>query len=165
MNFKIGDKVRFANAAGGGMILRALESNKFEIEDDLGFVNIYSKAQLLPDKSKPEYFLKPIKTNKDYISKIKSDQKVKVSPTLTTDLHFGENTQLLSHTEIIEAQLTKFQTAINTALANKQKEVVVIHGIGNGTLRNEVHKKLKLNRHVVSYVLVSEGTTKVRLRG
>lgn len=49
----------------------------------------------------------------------------------------------------------------------KEKEVVIIHGKGEGILKEEVHKTLKQNRYVESYKInnFNVGETIVKLKG
>lgn len=44
--------------------------------------------------------------------------------------------------EIVEIQLNRFETALETARKSHQKKVVFIHGVGNGRLKHELRKKL-----------------------
>lgn len=37
-------------------------------------------------------------------------------------------------------------------MAHHQASLIIIHGIGEGTLRNEIHDRLKLKKEVKSFV-------------
>ncbi|HOZ54061.1 MAG TPA: Smr/MutS family protein [Bacilli bacterium] len=54
---------------------------------------------------------------------------------------------------------------INESLLLKQKNIIVIHGIGRGILRREVHNLLKVNNKVIEYKLSNDnlGITIVKL--
>lgn len=54
---------------------------------------------------------------------------------------------------------------INDNIKLKNEKVLIIHGIGSGTLKNEVHKNLKINKKVKSYKLdnFNNGCTVVEL--
>ena len=54
---------------------------------------------------------------------------------------------------------------INDNIKLKNEKVLIIHGIGSGTLKNEVHKNLKINKKVKSYKLdnFNSGCTVVEL--
>lgn len=44
---------------------------------------------------------------------------------------------------------------------NKDKKVVIIHGIGTGAVKDEVHKILKKNSHICKYYIQNSGSTLV----
>ena len=54
---------------------------------------------------------------------------------------------------------------INDNIKLKNEKVLIIHGIGSGALKNEVHKNLKINKKVKSYKLdnFNNGCTVVEL--
>jgi hypothetical protein len=61
------------------------------------------------------------------------------------DLHIGEifeNTSGISNSEMLEAQMTRFETSLETALRSDIQKIVFIHGVGNGRLRQELRKRL-----------------------
>lgn len=64
------------------------------------------------------------------------------------DLHIEEileSTSGLSNAEILEAQMARFETALQTSLRSNVQKIVFIHGVGNGRLRQELRKKLDRN--------------------
>jgi hypothetical protein len=69
-----------------------------------------------------------------------------VSPELTeVDLHIHElldDTRGLTNHEMLEVQLGRFRNEMETAIANGTRRIVFIHGIGNGTLKQELRKEL-----------------------
>jgi len=61
------------------------------------------------------------------------------------DLHIHElleDTRGLSNHEMLEVQLGRFRNELDTAIENGTRRVVFIHGIGNGTLKQELRKEL-----------------------
>ena len=68
------------------------------------------------------------------------------SPDLVeVDLHIHqllEDTRGLSNHEMLEVQLGRFRNEMETAIANGTRRIVFIHGIGNGTLKQELRKEL-----------------------
>ncbi|HEV7349878.1 Smr/MutS family protein [Telluribacter sp.] len=54
----------------------------------------------------------------------------------------------ISGSEILEAQLTTFEKQLEQAIAGGLDEVTFIHGVGNGVLRNELHRRLSRHQHV-----------------
>lgn len=61
------------------------------------------------------------------------------------DLHIeklNENYSSLSAGEILVQQIAAFEDHLTRALATNQEQIIFIHGVGNGKLKNEIHKKL-----------------------
>jgi len=71
------------------------------------------------------------------------------------DLHIEKITDSWKHLrnhEIITLQLKTFEKYYDLALAHHQASLIVIHGIGEGRLRDEIHDILRLKREVKSFV-------------
>ena len=71
------------------------------------------------------------------------------------DLHIeklSNNWQRLTNFEILTLQLNTFEKYYNLALAHHQPNLIVIHGIGKGKLREEIHDILKFKKEVKSFV-------------
>ncbi len=69
-----------------------------------------------------------------------------VSPDLLEiDLHLHElleDSRGLTNHEMLEVQLGRFRNELDTAIENGTRRIVFIHGIGNGTLKQELRKEL-----------------------
>ena len=71
------------------------------------------------------------------------------------DLHIEKLTdewERLSNAEILDIQLREFEKWYELALAHHQPQLIVIHGVGSGRLRDEIHDALRLKREVKSFV-------------
>jgi hypothetical protein len=71
------------------------------------------------------------------------------------DLHIEKLTDdwnRLSNFEILSLQLKAFEKFYHLALAHHLPSMIVIHGVGEGVLRNEIHDILRLKREVKSFV-------------
>lgn len=71
------------------------------------------------------------------------------------DLHIEKLTDSWKHLtnfEILTMQLNAFEKYYNLAVAHHQKELIIIHGVGEGKLREEIHDILKLKKEVKSFV-------------
>jgi hypothetical protein len=71
------------------------------------------------------------------------------------DLHIEKLTddwKGMSNYEILGLQLKTFETYYDLALAHRQPSLIVIHGVGEGKLRDEIHEILRLKREVKSFV-------------
>ena len=65
----------------------------------------------------------------------------------------------------IESARVKTNDFINESIELGHKEVLIIHGIGTGAVKDSVHKTLSKNKQVISYKLDSfnNGCTIVKL--
>ncbi|WP_423149499.1 Smr/MutS family protein [Rubrolithibacter danxiaensis] len=103
------------------------------------------KEDLVIDAEKlKESFYKPAEKKKE-IEK----------PAREIDLHIEklrDDYQFLSKTEILNTQLDKFKKSLDAAIVHKLPSLVFIHGIGNGTLRNEIHKLLGKHQQVKTFM-------------
>jgi hypothetical protein len=71
------------------------------------------------------------------------------------DLHIEkltDNWKHLSNAEILDLQLKEFEKWYELALAHHQSQLIVIHGVGSGRLRDEIHDLLRLKRDVKSFI-------------
>lgn len=75
-------------------------------------------------------------------------------PAKEVDLHIEELTEdfsKLSPAEIMAFQLENFRRSLEAAIAHNYANIIFIHGVGNGTLRNELHKRLGKHPHVKTF--------------
>ncbi len=71
------------------------------------------------------------------------------------DLHIEKLTddwKHLSNYEILTMQLKTFEKFYHLSVAHHQPSLTVIHGVGEGVLRDEIHEKLRLKREVKSFI-------------
>ena len=71
------------------------------------------------------------------------------------DLHIeklSDDWERLSNAEILDIQLREFEKWYELAVAHHQPNLIVIHGVGSGRLRDEIHDALRLKRDVKSFV-------------
>ena len=71
------------------------------------------------------------------------------------DLHIEklmDDWQHLSNGEILNIQLKEFENWYELAIAHRQPNLIVIHGVGSGRLRDEIHDALRLKSEVKSFV-------------
>lgn len=71
------------------------------------------------------------------------------------DLHIEKLTpdwEKLDNFEKLTLQLKTFDKYFDLALAHHQPSLIVIHGVGTGKLRDEIHEQLKLRREVKSFL-------------
>lgn len=87
------------------------------------------------DASKGRQHLPPARTVVDlHIEKLQNDWK-----------H-------LSNFEILTIQLNEFEKNLDLATAHYQSSLIVIHGVGTGKLKDEIHEILKSKREVKNFI-------------
>lgn len=71
------------------------------------------------------------------------------------DLHIeklANDWQQMDNYEIVALQLKTFEKYYDLALAHHQPSLTIIHGVGEGRLRDEIHDILRLKKEVKSFV-------------
>ncbi len=71
------------------------------------------------------------------------------------DLHIEKLTDdwmKLSNGEILDIQLSEFEKWYDLSVAHHQSSLIIIHGIGTGKLKDEIHELLKVKRDVKSFI-------------
>jgi hypothetical protein len=71
------------------------------------------------------------------------------------DLHIDKIThhwKQLSNQEILTMQLSHFEKYYELAVQQHLREFIVIHGVGEGILRDEIHQRLRTKNEVKSFV-------------
>lgn len=86
------------------------------------------------------------------------------------DLHIHElldDYTHLTNAEMVEYQLKNLRNFVNEALQNKIHRLIVIHGVGKGTLRDEVRYYFSqfnyMEFHDASYQKYGQGATEVKI--
>ncbi|TMI84067.1 MAG: hypothetical protein E6H10_06480 [Bacteroidetes bacterium] len=83
------------------------------------------------------------------------DAKNLEPPRSVVDLHIEKITDDwngLSNHEIVSLQLKTFEKYYDLAVAHMQPSLIVVHGVGTGRLREEIHEQLKHRREVKTFV-------------
>lgn len=76
-------------------------------------------------------------------------------PEPEVDLHIEklrDDHHFLDESEIVKIQLQHFQQVLDAAIANQMPSLVIIHGVGNGTLRNHIHKTIGKHPQVRTFM-------------
>ncbi len=168
MEFQLGDKVLFKKEDLKGEVVKVNSAYKLTILTSDGFeVNVSAKDivkiekgtdkatsygdvfhQKDSDKSTP----KPIKQQRSQ-TVLKIDLHIEL---LTSNYHYMDNF------EIVQLQLNVCYEQLQYAMNSKITKVEIVHGIGEGVLRNEVHQILK-NYKLRYYLSKNGGSTEVML--
>lgn len=186
--FKIGDKVRFLNSDGFGIITKLINTQELELENEHGFNEVYFVKDLVLERKKEDYQTDNLSFNKEVNSKINADKSFTQSDNLKRkfrhletygnkdrdiiDLHIEnliDSHNGMSNFEILSIQMTNFRRFLNASVAKQHKKIVVVHGVGEGVLRNEIRKDLDtyhthLEYYDAPYNEFGFGATEIRLR-
>ena len=168
MDFKIGDKVLFKNENLKGEVIKISSNYKLTVLSSDGFelnvpVRDLVKIEKGTDKatSYGEYTY-----TKDVDRRTSKSQKRQKSQTvLKVDLHIElltSNYHYLDTFEIVQMQLNECHKKIQQAINSNISKLIIVHGIGAGVLKSEVHKLLR-NYKLRFYLSKDAGATEVMI--
>ncbi|MBC7745460.1 MAG: Smr/MutS family protein [Flavobacterium sp.] len=84
------------------------------------------------------------------------EEKTKIeNPGKEIDLHIEklrDDYQFLNHSEMLDIQLSFFRRSLDAAIVHKLNSIIFIHGLGNGTLKNEIHKIISKHKQVKTFM-------------
>ena len=103
---------------------------------------------------------------------IRNKDSVKKDHVREVDLHIEalvDDFLSLDSQEILDIQLSEFNSCLEDAVVDGADQIIFIHGIGNGILRNKIHKKLSQYPHIKYFEDARKekfgyGATKVHLK-
>ncbi len=183
VKYGIGDKVGFLNEKGGGVVTKVISKKMVEVTMEDGFSFLFDISGLmmieaavrepeLPSVKEEE----KIDVSKLFRQKLTHSDKPKKSKPhaqnnrmleMEINLHIEElldNYSGMSNAEIIQVQLRHFQKALDRAITGHYRKLIVIHGVGNGRLKQEVRAILEsenMRYHDGSYAKYGYGATEV----
>lgn len=168
-NFQIGDRVRFLNDVGEGIIRSFTGSDEALIETEDGFEVPYPLDELVFIGSRDEeekayqldkdivdgYVEKRLLTPEKQKKEDEFERKFRHLPPLSkrkkediieVDLHIhqlvDDESGLEPH-QTLDIQMKHFERMIDAAIRDKRDKVIFIHGVGQGVLKNEIRKALE----------------------
>ncbi|MDX2190849.1 MAG: Smr/MutS family protein [Bacteroidota bacterium] len=147
--FKLGDKVSLIHEDIKGEIVAFVSNKIVTVKTSEGFELNFATHELVPQSNNYKLENANIKTNAIYLDK-SSNIKKKIKK-IQTDLHLTQSEVKilsLSNVNLLEEQFRRVQTAINACIAEKINNLVIIHGVGTGVLKNELIKKLTSDRRI-----------------
>lgn len=127
---------------------------EMQLKNEPGFV--YSLFDVYPDKAAEEKMDLTLLSNAGF--KIYDADKIRqnLEPSRSViDLHVERLTdqwEALNNFEILGLQLNTFNKYYDLAVAHHQPDLVIIHGVGTGKLRDEIHEILRLKKEVKSFI-------------
>ncbi len=175
--FKIGQKLRYINDVGGGVLQHILPNGNLLIIDEEGFEYTVSPSDVLVVNEALDEQLSGVSKKVKKETKIvrKATRKVKSKPKQSDskiiDLHIEKiypNYRQLEKWDILNRQMGYLKAQLQRVKSQNIKKVVIVHGVGEGKLRKEVHQLLdslkNIDYHEASYVEFGQGATQVEFR-
>lgn len=192
MEFKVGDKVKLLNEVGEGEVVEVQSSSSLIVRLEDGFDYPYKPSDLIRKETEGTYSHRA--DEKEIQKKISSvthssygnnkshrlEQKYKTKVNLVknakgvleVDLHLEnliETNRFVADWEKIEIQLEAFKWSLDQAIRQKMNKLIVIHGVGEGILREEVRKILDSYPQMEyldgAYSEYGYGATEIRIFG
>jgi len=159
VHFSIGDRVIFINESREGCIVGFKNDQVLIIQcDDIDFeanasevIKVTKESELFYEKIKNLSKIKKIEKSESNINVNKNqntDLKVRISKDFELDLHIEKiigNFFDLSSSEILDIQMNMLYKAIFEAYRLKLPFLIIIHGLGKGTLKSKVITFLQEN--------------------
>lgn len=115
----------------------------------------YRLFEFYPDKVVDEKYHSDYFPSKYKVFDASKARQYMEAPQSVIDLHIEKLTDSwhhLSNLQIVNMQLKTFEKYYDLAIAHLQPSLIVIHGVGSGRLRDEIHELLKNRREVSSFV-------------
>ena len=167
--FKVGDTVSFLDEPGSGTIT-AVAGEHITVEDEFGFENEYLAHSLILKKTL-NFEIEHV-PQKDSVSRKGNQQNLSFSKPnfLECDLHFGKLVDFPKNYgsyQKLQIQLREAEKTLEKAKRAGIKKVILIHGVGQGRLKEEVHslleRKDKITFYDASFAEYGKGATEVEL--
>ena len=128
-----------------------MEELRLKNNDSFSFL-LFNEFPNKVEEFKPEYDSVLLQKNIFEVSKTRESLRL---PRSVIDLHIEkltENYQQMSNLEILTLQLKALEVEVELSIAHLQPSLIVIHGIGKGKLKNEIHAWLQNRTEVKSFV-------------
>ncbi len=160
-----GDEVSFLNEVGGGLVLAIIGRDRAKLRTNDGFELVFPINELVlnecdPSRSVSDHHAQLRASDDRMAERIERDKgrgasvnnggnaprPVDDPSVMEVDLHLHKlvhDEAALSDGEKLRFQLEFFERRLNTAIRERKKRVIVIHGVGEGILREEVRKALQ----------------------
>ena len=158
---KIGDFVVFKNETDTGTIKEIISERKIKITNSQGFDEIKLSSEIIViDKNfnQVSSYGQIPKHEKQTNSLKFSKEKIKKTSSIKIDLHIEllvKDFSKYSNEEIIKIQINYCEKQINKILKSNHREFLIVHGIGMGVLKKEIHNLL--NEFSLRYYLSNDG--------
>jgi dsDNA-specific endonuclease/ATPase MutS2 len=143
--YKCGDKVSFLNEKGTGVVKSVLNNFHLVVTNEDGFDITVSINEIVPFKDETAYIIEPKRINEKEEQKIQAP-KNKKEEIWEVDLHLHEIANAgrftTDHAKL-RYQVQYFRKCMDIAMTHRIRKIIFIHGVGKGTLKQEIIYVLK----------------------
>lgn len=161
--FKPGDRISFIDEVGGGVVLEILGVAHVRVKTDEGFILDRRNREMVLVADQSFYgvtdhqagMVKANDVRDEKIARRKAGSAPRIGKTAKrpedksiamVDLHLHELVEdetRLQQGERLKYQLAYFERALEGAIRDGKRKLIVIHGVGEGVLREEVRRMLQ----------------------
>lgn len=175
MHFKVGERVSFLHESGGGEVVRKVSDHEYVVLDETGFERPFSFNELVKIHGNQEDVYNELVTFiPDDEEEHRANRKVytvdRRKDFWEIDLHTHAllpTEQGMNHTEMLNIQMSEFRAFYRQAREKFIKKLVVIYGVGEGVLKNEVRDFLSTQEGVsffdADYRNYGKGATEINI--
>ena len=167
-NFNIGDKVKFLKSNDFGTIVNIISERKIQVEDSSLFLTVVNVKDIVKFDDHTDtvqaygdvMFSKESKEN----TSVKKMSRQNLNE-VKIDLHIenlSNDFLAMTNFEIVQIQLKKCEDALIKAINSNAQKLIIVHGIGEGVLKKEVHNLLS-SFELRYFVSINGGSTEVML--
>lgn len=158
---KVGERVRFLDEVGEGVVTALLSAVEAMVEDESGFERPHRLSKLVPVVARDEAqsYQRHLPSVAAILQQEANPQRQRAieknfkaqyqeaartwaaNGTVEVDLHAHElvdSTAGLDPATILELQLAHFERMLRVAIEQRTPRVVFIHGVGQGVLKHEI---------------------------
>lgn len=178
--FEIGQQVGFMHERGTGIVRGFRPNNEIIVEDETGFERFYNVSELIVihsnnfeiDFSNPSLIGEEttVTTSTVYEREESVAGHARSTKYWEIDLHIEELTDShrgMTSAEILQKQLSEFRAFFKRAIKKRIPKLIVIHGVGEGVLKDEIRlflsKKEQLEYFDAPYIDYGKGATEIRI--
>lgn len=150
MKFKVGDVVSFIDEVGEATVLKVHSGEVLLLQDDIleswvSTNDIIAKKSLVVNSTENK--------EEDFKPKQRTLPK-KERGTMEKDLHIHQLVEFsgqMTNYEMLQIQIDAARKALSKARRAKAKKLILIHGVGAGKLREELHQLLRHTDNISFY--------------
>lgn len=145
MRYKTGDKISFLNEKGTAVVKKVLSNFRLLVTNDEGFDITVSVDEIVPFRDETVYTVNSERIDEKEKQEVKLP-KLKKEEAWEVDLHLHEITdtgRFITDYEKLQYQLKYFRRCMDAAMVHRIRKIIFIHGVGKGTLKQELIYALK----------------------
>jgi hypothetical protein len=164
VKFESGEKVSFLYETGGGVVISQMPNSLYQVEDDSGFERTFQASELVKIhgfdykiSSSADLHMnedETLSTSTHYVLKENELGSKKSMDVWEIDLHIDmitESNRGMSNFQMLTKQLSEFKAFFKKAKSKNIRKIVVIHGVGEGVLKEEIRSYLSKQEGIEYY--------------